>query len=192
MQKYRTDKFTIDFSFYIFSAAFFLLLPFRFVLAWLLAVAVHELSHYLALIFCHVPIYSVKLQGLGMTIDTAPMSGKRELICALAGPLGGLSLLAVARWMPFTAICASIQSCYNLLPVFPLDGGRALRIVLFKFFGKESGEILTKIVSYVIIGLLAVWALYLTLRFDIGILPICIIGILYLRTTDLKFPCKPH
>ena len=190
MRKYLTNIFDVGFSFYIFIAAFLLLVPLRIAIAWLVAVATHELSHYIALRMFRVSVFSLKLRAFGVVMDTAPMSGKKEVACALAGPLGGLCLLAVARWMPCTAICAVIHSGYNLLPIYPLDGGRALRRILSMVFGNRTGQWLSKIVSYAIIGVLFVLAIYLTWNFHMGILPVCFVLLLMIRCSNIKFPCK--
>ena len=66
------------------------------------------------------------------------MTAGGELLCALAGPFGSLLLALLLRHVPELAICGLIQGVYNLLPLYPLDGGRALRC-LFSFAG-EKGE----------------------------------------------------
>ena len=119
----------VDVGFYLIIASAVLVIPLKLLLGWLIAVAVHELCHYLALRFCNVEVYKLRICVRGVIMDTAPMDNYKELICALAGPLGGLSLLLLRHWMPFAAICGFVHSCYNLLPVPPLDGGRALRCI---------------------------------------------------------------
>ena len=76
------------------------------------------------------------------------MSPGRELICILAGPAASLLLLCLARIFPRVAICGLIQGCYNLLPIAPLDGGRALHCLLsllekrqFRLFSRPGGKI---------------------------------------------------
>ena len=58
------------------------------------------------------------------------MSPIREAICALAGPLGSFSLLLISEYFPEAAVCGLIQGAYNLIPVYPLDGGRLMRCLL--------------------------------------------------------------
>ena len=66
----------------------------------------------------------------GAVMDASPMSTVRELFCVLAGPIGGMLLSLFFRWIPRVAICAVFQSAFNLLPIYPLDGGRAVGCIL--------------------------------------------------------------
>lgn len=63
-------------------------------------------------------------------IHTGPLEDSQELLCSLAGPVGSFSLFFLSHWLPKTAFCGVIQGMFNLLPIFPLDGGRALRCCL--------------------------------------------------------------
>ena len=79
------------------------------------------------------------------------MSGGREVVCILAGPLGGLSLLLLCRRFPRVAICGMLQSVYNVLPIYPLDGGRALRGILGRLPG-ENGEKIARFLGWGCLG----------------------------------------
>ena len=71
-------------------------------------------------------IWEFRLCAGGAVMEATPMSAGRELLCVLAGPVGGLLLASFYRGIPRVAICAAAQSAFNLLPVYPLDGGRAM------------------------------------------------------------------
>ena len=118
-----------------------LLLPLRWVLAWLLAVAVHEGCHMLAVWLCGGSLESLRLNGWGASMVANDLTAPQELLCVLAGPIGGaVVLLPLMRYLPATAVCGLLQSAYNLLPFIDLDGGRALRIVLEFLLPKEKVE----------------------------------------------------
>lgn len=125
----------------ILLALMLLLFPLRLIAAWFIAVTIHELGHYAALRLMHIQVFSVCIKASGAVMEIEPITGWRECACAAAGPLAGFSIMAVARWMPCTAIFAFIHSLYNLLPICSLDGGRILR-ALFKMI---SGKVREKI-----------------------------------------------
>ena len=108
------------------AALLVLLLPLRWLLAALLAAAFHEACHYIAVRLCGGRPGPFLIGSRGAALQVDEMGRGRELICALAGPVGGLLLVALCRYIPRIAVCALIQSLYNLLPLYPMDGGRAL------------------------------------------------------------------
>lgn len=172
MRRSAIKNITVEYSFYLFAAIFVLLIPLRLAIAWLLAVVIHEFCHYLALRVCKVTIISVSISATGIKMETELMTGKQEFICALSGPLGGFLILLLARWLPCTAICALVHSLFNLIPIYPLDGGRALRCVMYKLFGDRYGEVISTWIGYVFLAILVILVLALVLRFDLGILPV--------------------
>lgn len=104
-----------------------LLLPLNWVAAILLSMLVHELGHYIALRICDIKPKRISVGITGARMEIGNLTPGQECFCAFAGPLAGVSLVLLARWLPRTAICAGIHSVYNMLPVYPLDGGRVLR-----------------------------------------------------------------
>lgn len=124
----------------IFLAILLLILPLQWVFAVLVAAIFHELCHGVAVLLCGGCIKSIIISGRGAVMESTPLSVGKESICALAGPVGSLLLLLLARWMPRTAICGVIHGLYNLLPLFPLDGGRILRGLIHGIFSPPLAE----------------------------------------------------
>ncbi len=110
-------------------ALLLLTLPLPWVAAAVLAAAVHEGCHLGA-----VYLLGGKAQGLwvgprGARMDAVLPSQRREVLAILAGPGGSLALTLLAGLFPRLALCGLIQGLFNLLPLPPLDGGRALRLL---------------------------------------------------------------
>ncbi len=94
-------------------------------------------------------------------MKTEPLTKLEEIIAALAGPIGGLALLFLSRWAPYVAICGAIQSAYNLIPLFPLDGGRAMLRLLQLMFHDAQGLAIYRVIRFL---------------FNIGIIFLSLIG----------------
>lgn len=122
-------------GFWLIAGLWLLLLPLRLCVGVVLAAAVHEAGHLLAIRLTCGKVHRVELSASGCRIVTGPMTPARELLCALAGPAAGASVILLWRWFPEAAAAAAVQTAFNLFPIYPLDGGRALhalgQILLF-------------------------------------------------------------
>lgn len=137
------------------STGGFVLLAAWFVLAngWetlatvLCAAAVHELGHWTVLRQLGAEVTGIRLSALGAVLETDSrrLSYGGELAAVLAGPaanlLAALALTAsgAGRWP--AVIGANLLLCvFNLLPILPLDGGRALYLLVSWLAGPAAGE----------------------------------------------------
>ncbi len=121
-----------DGGFWLVLALMVLLFPVRFLAGVLIAAAVHELGHILAIRLTGGHIRKLALHAAGARILTDPMTPGREALCALAGPMAGALTVLAWRVFPEPAVAGLVQTVFNLLPVYPLDGGRAVRNICCK------------------------------------------------------------
>lgn len=168
-----------------------LLLPLRWILAAITAAVFHECCHLAAVKLLGGRMTRLTVGTNGAVIQADELYKGCELCCILAGPIGGLLLLLFARWVPALAVCALVQSCYNLLPLEPLDGGRALRCLLEMLLPPRTASQLCQWMQRTCIGVIIAVALLGTLRFQLGIFPLLLAFLVIIRTGCVKFPCKP-
>ncbi len=118
------------------------------------SVLLHELSHALVARRNNIPIRGITLFIFGgvAEMDQEPPTARSEILMAAAGPLcsGILAFLFLlignffTNFLPYAPIIGILQYCvfintalmiFNLLPGFPLDGGRILRAVIWNYTG---------------------------------------------------------
>jgi Zn-dependent protease/CBS domain-containing protein len=121
------------------------------------ALVLHELSHALVARAHGLPVHSITLFALGgvARISREAADAKTELLMAGAGPVAsaliGVSCLFVARllgWQPPGEAASPLLSVlvwlgyingslavFNLIPAFPMDGGRILRAAIWWITG---------------------------------------------------------
>lgn len=181
--KYRV---TVEPGYFVLLAAMLLLLPLRWVAAFLLASFVHELGHLAALQSFRCRIDGLTLGPWGAKIITGPIQPAAELVCAWAGPGTAMLLLFAAPWFPRTALCALCQSVYHLLPVFPLDGGRGLRS-LVRLLGLRHGEVVCAAVAGAALVGTAALGIYASVVLGLGFLPLAAAAGVILRSLAEKY-----
>lgn len=111
------------------------------------AAAVHEWGHWVLLRMLGAEVTGFRLSVLGAVLETdsGRLSYGGELAAVLAGPaanlLSALALTAVAKGRWPAAVGANLILCaFNLLPIRPLDGGRALYLLTAWLAGPAAGE----------------------------------------------------
>ncbi|MBO5322909.1 MAG: hypothetical protein J6A88_02250 [Oscillospiraceae bacterium] len=175
---------------WIIGALMLLILPLNWLLAAVTAAFFHELCHYFALRLCAVPIFRIQISSRGTVMDTAPMGLRQEFFCALAGPLGGLVLLLFIRHIPRIAICAGIHSLFNLLPIYPLDGGRALYCLARRFLPWETAALLLTWMARICLCGIVLLGLLAAIRYHLGLLPLLLAIVLCIRSKKEKLLAK--
>lgn len=134
-----------------------------------LSLILHELSHSLVARRDGLPISGITLFIFGgvAEMEEEPASAKVEFRMAIAGPIASfvlavgfyfLSVLAETQGVPvavlgvtrYLAMVNGMLAVFNLVPAFPLDGGRIFRALLWRWKGdlrwatrvaSRSGEI---------------------------------------------------
>lgn len=128
-------------SFFL-AALALLILPLKWLLSAATAAFFHEICHLAALWLLREKAHSFHVSLWGCTITTGEMSEWKQAFCILAGPVGSLALLFLRRKLPLIALCGLCHGLYNLLPILPLDGGRLLRLLLYRLCPNCADSIL--------------------------------------------------
>ena len=150
-----------------FLALLLLTVPLKLLAASAVAAGFHELCHIWAVRALGGRVEGAAFTAGGAVLDISGLSSGAEALAAAAGPLGSFLLLLLVRICPALALCAFVQGCFNLLPVYPLDGGRILVGAMEHLgYGARSGLIRT-LAAW--ITLICVAFLFLRLRMPLAI-----------------------
>ena len=93
------------------------------------------------------------MEGCGLALRCAPPEGTvRTVAAAVSGPAAGVGLFCILRGLgyPEGADLSLLYTCVNLLPVLPLDGGRALQAAAAALAGEQAAERLLDVLGLVL------------------------------------------
>ena len=157
---------------------------------FLAAMTVHELVHAAVLLLLGGRIESVRLSFAQVELRTGLLSDRTELWSTAAGP--GINLLCgwlFRRWMPAFAAVSLLLALFNLLPVWPLDGGRLLRTLLRMRWGAAGVNASQTLGLLFGLGLLG-GAVFAARRWDAGVWPAVTAGALLVRLLRSRYAEK--
>ena len=133
-------------------------------IGFFLSIIFHEMFHSLVARKLGIPMKGITLFIFGGVSEMGeePPNAKAEFLVAMVGPLSsiaialacyGIHILGIRGGWPvpingvvqYLAYMNSLLAAFNLLPAFPLDGGRMLRAILWAF--KKNLRWATRIAS---------------------------------------------
>ena len=133
------------------------------VLPILCAMAVHELAHIVMMLACGGQVRRLTLRFADLQIAAS----------GLAGPLVNLICgAAFCMQRPSFAAYSLMLGIYNLLPVWPLDGGRMIRCVLLARLPITQAEHISEIVRFAACAVLLLIGVFLTFFRKSGLWPL--------------------
>ena len=132
---------------------------------WIMLFAfIHEIGHMLAGIALKLKPKSLSLMPLGISITFEDYGYKKlmeikKIIIALAGPITNILIAVLAVFLHIKNQEVIIYSniliaIFNLIPLYPLDGGRILKGIIRLKYSKEEAEDKTNKISNILIILL--------------------------------------
>lgn len=161
----------IDLKIFIFLFLFILTRQIEIYASMMIFAIIHELGHMLSGILLGLKIEKMELMPYGVSVSfgltTKDYNNKikngnllelKKTVVAIAGPLTNLLIaiityyLNIAEELKALIVYSNILLLlFNLLPIYPLDGGRILKSILHILFGKKSSEKYINYISFILL-----------------------------------------
>ena len=159
----KERKFNVNPAFFIILIWLIFATDIYVAVSYFLVIFIHELGHYYVAKYCGYKLskFSLSPYGVSLSYYGQTLEQKDEIYIALAGPVVNLvvALITVAFWWMFpTFYLVSynfvkvnlIIALTNLLPAFPLDGGRVFVSLFSNIVERRKALKITKIFNVVL------------------------------------------
>jgi len=169
-------RFRIDLKIFIFLIIFYFTKQIEIYAMIMLFALIHELGHLLAGLLMGMKPEKIELMPFGVSISfkikveeynkkikKGNMLEIKKILVALAGPLTNFIIIIITSNINIELFKALIIiytnfliMIFNLLPIYPLDGGRILKGILHINFGIQKSEFYTNIISKITVAIITI------------------------------------
>lgn len=172
-------KFRIDLKIFIFVILFLITNQIKIYAMIMIFAIIHELGHLIAGMLLGMKAEKIEIKPFGVTIDfnikrkdyivkikKGNLLEVKKILVALAGPMTNVLIIFILviptmfqinqeekMLMIFSNITLIL---FNILPFYPLDGGRALKGIIYILKGKQTAEKYIYYISYITLVIMTV------------------------------------
>lgn len=186
-------RFRIDLKIFIFFAIFYFTNQLSLYLWTMLFCFIHEMGHLLMGLFLGLKPEKIEMMPFGFFLEfktntekSSKQILKSNILVAIAGPITNLLIIFIILFLHISFIGRDIVVyanllifAFNLIPIYPLDGGRILKGILDIFYDNIKSDIfINKISNFYIVMLTMLGSIAIYYFKNIAIL--IIIGYLWL------------
>ena len=165
-------KFRIDLKIFIFAILFFITNQIKIYALIMIFAIIHEFGHLLAGILLGMKPEKIEIKPFGVSIDfelkrkdynikikRGNLLEVKKIFVALAGPMTNTLIIFLLAMPTIFQINQEdkmvmifsnmILIIFNILPIYPLDGGRILKSIMYIIKGKHKAENYIYNISYI-------------------------------------------
>lgn len=172
-------KFRIDLKIFIFVILFLITNQIKIYAMIMIFAIIHELGHLIAGMLLGMKAEKIEIKPFGVTIDfnikrkdyivkikKGNLLEVKKILVALAGPMTNVLIIFILviptmfqinqeekMLMIFSNVTLIL---FNILPFYPLDGGRALKGIIYILKGKQTAEKYIYYISYITLVIMTV------------------------------------
>ena len=162
-------RFRIDLKIFLFLILFYVTKQIEIYTMIMFFAIIHELGHMVVGLLMGMKPEKLEIMAYGVSVSFKLMPKDynrkikrgnqlelKKILVALAGPITNFMIIAIVLQMNMNLVSTLmilysnlVLILFNLLPIYPLDGGRLIKGILHIFLGKMKAEKYTNYISFV-------------------------------------------